>query len=401
MQARFLLVTLVTIGAIGTALPRLAAADRRPVAVVDLAFDPAAEKLAKDLERALNGHPDLSQLPDSTLSAELIGVPADDDQRLLADATASLTRASEHLASFEFQLAGVHATEGETALLGVTPSLATARLADLAFVLGRTRLGESKAAEALEQFQLVQRLGPGRVLDPAQYLPEEIQAFQAAGTEPPGTATLSVKGSGRIWVDGRDRGPTGVPIEIAPGLHVVWVTGPDRETRGRYVRALPGTAQAIEIEDAPASDRLKVRRARLVLRAAPDATARSSAMTQLAALLGVHDAVLITSGGGDVLVQTWRDRAPGFSARRPVKGASPRELLAPLAPAVVIRPRGPTGPVLRPLPPRATRWYRKRWVQASVAGVLAAMVGSIVIVESIDSTRGVNNPTWTPGTAAR
>lgn len=369
-----------------------AAAQRRPVAVIDLAGEPAVEQLAKALERELNAHPDLSQLPDSTLSAELIGQPADDDARRLADAAAALQRAEGDLEAFQFQSAAVHAAAAETALGEVTPRLAVPTFADLAFALGRIRLGEANAAAAAEQFALAHRLAPRRVLDPARLLPEEVAAFEAAKRAVAGTATVTVTGTGRLWLDGQEIGAPGAPVAVVPGLHVVALTGVERETRTRLVRAAPGTAQTLEIPDAPASDRLKVRRARLALRAVPDAAARSSAMAHLAGLLGVRDAVLLAMVDGTITVQTWRDRAPGFSPRTRLTTETPARLLEPLAPKRAPRLAGPLAPNRLPPVAPAAPWYRKRWVQGATLGIVVAVVGSILLVTAPDGFRQPADP---------
>lgn len=369
-----------------------ARAQRRPVAVIDLSGEPAVEKLAKDLERELNGHPALSQVADSTLSAELIGQPADDDRRRLDEAVASLARAQAELEKFSFTPAALHATTAESALLEVTPSLAVSLFADLAFVQGRIRLGENRGPEALEQFALSYRLNPRRVLDPARVLPEEAEAWKQAQVAVQGTSTLSVKGTGRLWVDGVDLGPLGGPVEVVPGLHIVALAGSERQTRSRLVRAAAGTAQALEIEDAPATERLKVRRARLALRSAPDATARASLMANLAAMLGVRDAILLSLVNGKVHVQTWRDQAPGFSARREVGDETPARIiegLAPKAPPKVVPP-----PTVVVPPPPEERWYARPWVQATGLGVAAVIVSVIAVsIASSDTRAGDPNPT--------
>ena len=87
--------------------------------------------------------------------------------------------------------------------------------------------------------------------------------------------------------------------------------------------------------------------------------------------------------------QTWTDHAPGLSAPLPVGNSTPRDLLAPLAPPHVADITPPTRhdiiipPIVEePLP----IWYRRRWVQASVAaGVLAAVVGAVLWAERTKS----------------
>jgi hypothetical protein len=372
-----------------------ARAQRRPVAVIDLSGEPAVEKLAKDLERELNGHPELSQVVDSTLSSELIGQPADDDRRRLDQAVTSLSSAQAELEKFSFTSAAIHTSTAESALFEVTPSLAVTLLADLAFVQGRTRLGQSDGPAALEQFALSYRLNPKRVLDPARVLPEEVEAWKKAQVAVQGTSTLSVKGTGRLWVDGVDLGPVGGPVEVVPGLHVVSLSGPERQTRTKTVRAAAGTAQAIEIEDAPATERLKVRRARLALRAAPDATARASLMANLAAMLGVRDAILLGLTNGKVTVQTWRDQAPGFSARRDVGEETPARILEGLAPKAL--PKETQPPIIITPPPPKDPWYSRAWVQATGVGVAAIIISVIAVaIASGDTFPGDGDPAIDP-----
>jgi hypothetical protein len=97
-------------------------------------------------------------------------------------------------------------------------------------------------------------------------------------------------------------------------------------------------------------------------------------------LLGVRDAVLITrNSSGELAVQTWRDREPGFSALVVHRDEKPAELLKPLAPPAMAIERSfvPT-----PDPPPIVieeRWYEKNWVRASIAGgVLVGIFGAIL-----------------------
>jgi hypothetical protein len=118
-------------------------------------------------------------------------------------------------------------------------------------------------------------------------------------------------------------------------------------------------------------------------------------MRRLAELLSVHDAVVIVLYKGrdaaDRLgVQTWHDRTEGaleagFSSHRLAEGETPHGLLEPLAPPVPVVHRRPRGPVVPDRP-----WYRRRGVQASIAvGVLGAVVGSVVLVRSLDDQVGL------------
>ena len=101
-------------------------------------------------------------------------------------------------------------------------------------------------------------------------------------------------------------------------------------------------------------------------------------MQELARLLDVHDAVLIEKRGDDLEVQTWRDRAPGFTELHAYHDQKPIDLLLPLAPAKAPEPPHPQIPFDRPHVD-TTPWYGKRWVQASaVSVVVVGIVGALM-----------------------
>ena len=352
-------------------------ADRRPVAVIDLSGEPTAERLAHELGQVLNDHPELQPIDNPALAGELMGRFDDDDANRLQRALGSRQVAEQQLAEFRFELAAQTAQNAQDDLLLVMPtSTAIQTYAELAFALGQARLGERRPQDAADAFLLAHRLAPSFSPDPARYLPEVIHVYRAAKTRPTTLVPLTVTGAGRVWIDGKERGAAPVKVEIPAGTHVVWLTGVDRETRGKKVVLLPSKPQTIAIEDAPASSRLRVRRARARLKLSPDPTARASAMKHLAQLLAVHDAILLGVTNGTPSAQIWRDRAPWFSARREVKGELPGELLTPLVP--MHQAAVPTGPEITFADDR--RWYQRRRVQlGTAAGVIAAVVGSILI----------------------
>jgi hypothetical protein len=121
-----------------------------------------------------------------------------------------------------------------------------------------------------------------------------------------------------------------------------------------------------------------VNRSRVALKHAPDAAARATAIQQLATLLKVSDAIILTSVNGKTIVQTWRDREPGFSAlRERRKEDRPIDLLRPLAPP-------PREPVIRPPEPPAVvhrdekRWYQRWSYRVGIGGTL--VIGALVLV---------------------
>lgn len=374
--------------------------ERRKVAVIDLSADPEAKQLRDALYNALVEHWALRPLDTAGLNDALQGDFVDEDRDGLDTARRKHGEAEDALARFELQPALASASDGEAALGVVNPAQAATACADLAFVAGVAELAlKDKDAVAL-QFAFTHRLDPSRTPDPVRYLPEILDAYRAAATASAPHVHLDVKGTGHVWIDGAARGSAPATFDVETGYHLVQLTAPDRLTRGQIVRVERDTSVVIDTPAAPLE--LRVKRARKALALLPDdAVARAGAMNQLAELLGVHDAVLIWKRKADrrLLVQTWRDRAPGFSALREHAGEPARDLLEPLSP-----PRPPEPPhvaVQQPLPPLVPHegeppWYQKRWVQASVAGgVVLTVVGAILWARGQGMvTTGSGHPQW-------
>jgi hypothetical protein len=98
----------------------------------------------------------------------------------------------------------------------------------------------------------------------------------------------------------------------------------------------------------------------------------------------VGDAVLLSVKNEKVIVQTWRDQVPGFSALYEHKGERAVELLEPLAPT----PK-PETVEIRWTPPIETPWYRKRRVQMSALATIVVVAG-IILATSIDGIVPIN-----------
>jgi hypothetical protein len=359
--------------------------ERREVAVVDLSDDPAAVQLAERMYDELLRHWALQPLGNRELDAALTGPFGDEDRADLDTTNKAIVRADDEIAQFKYEDAEATALEGLASLATVTPSAAVGPAADLAFALGEASLGLRKPEDASLAFALVQRLDPMRRVDPARYLPGIINAFEVARAIHPTRVELDVRGDGHVWIDGVDVGVAPGTFAVDAGLHFVQLAGSERRTRGVVART--GGAP-VEIVDAPASLALQVARSRVELaRAGGSAVARAGAMRQLAQLLGVHDAVLIAKAdNGSLVVQTWRDHAPGFSPPRVHASETPGELLEPLSPPKPPEPPQPPPVIeatpLRPLPVEPSEvepvWYRRRWVQASiVVGVAGIVAGAI------------------------
>jgi hypothetical protein len=367
----------------------VAHADRRQVAVVSLSPDSDASQLTKLLNDTLIDHPDLRPI-DPVLSTALQGPFEDEDAENLRRARQARAEADTNLslAQPDFRGAANSVKRGVDALAMVSPSPdMQAIYADLMFDLGQAQLGQGKQLDAMRSFALVRRLDPNRKPDPARYLSEITDAYDATA-KPVSKSPLTVKGSGTVWIDGKAIGEAPQTQSVDDGLHFIQLTGADREPRGEQV--LVPQISEIEIAPALATEELKIKRARLELARAKDAVTRASAVKRLAALLHVGDAVIVwKSSNGDVLVQTWRDREPGFAAVREHNTEKPIDLLTPLAPP---RPQVPTNvvePIKVPLVVEKP-WYERRWVQASaVTGVLAVIVTAVLIVRH-DQMTGID-----------
>lgn len=375
----------------------IARAERRPVAVIDVSGDVTTQQVARQLTNELQNHPELRPIIDMTLTGALVGDFDNDDRRAIERAQAARDKAEDFLSRFEFATAGIHASSGHDDLHTVLPTARVVTLyAQLAFIRGQAQLGERKPDDAAAWFALVHRLDPAFAPDPARYLPEVVQAFNAAKPGLPGAGTINITASGRIWLDGREVGVAPGPIAAPAGVHVIWLTGDERLTRGARVTVAASTAATVDIAEAPASDQVRVGRARAALRVAwPDPTARAAAMKKLAELLQVKDAVLLTMSNGKVIAQTWRDasadRLPGFSALRELRPDKPNEVLAILAPP---KPKAePTPQIVIPPITEKPRWYERRVVQVGIgAGVVALVVGSVVLARSLSEGTVMTHP---------
>jgi hypothetical protein len=376
--------------------------ERRKVAVVALSKDPDAAKLKDDLYNVLVGHWALQPTGVAEFDRVLFGPFLDEDGASIEAATARRTSAQTAIDNVAYADAVTAAHAGLDALTGVTPAKAAPLAADLAFSYGAAEMSAKRAASSARWFQLVHRLDPQRKLDPIHIDPDTTAAYEKAIVAKLAMRKLEVSGIGEVWIDGTKRGEAPGSFDVDDGEHLVQLAGNAREVRGTLANI--DKDQALKIADAPASQDRLVARARLALRDTPDdAVARAPAMRHLAELLDVHDAVLIwKSSTGKLLVQTWRDRAPGFSALKEyIEDEPPIDILEPLAapkpPKIEVhdtfRPPPPpfVPPNIEPEPP----WYRKTWVQASVAGgVIAAVVGTILWVRHTGHVSVNPNGQW-------
>jgi hypothetical protein len=87
---------------------------------------------------------------------------------------------------------------------------------------------------------------------------------------------------------------------------------------------------------------------------------------------------------GKLQYETWRDRAPGFSAPQMYTDQKPETLLEGLAPPVGAKassdPAAPSISIGKPMSgPEETPWYERRWVQASAAAGVAAIIVGVIL----------------------
>jgi hypothetical protein len=354
-----------------------ARADRRRVAIIDLTGTPTP--LIKELHDQLVDHFELQPVGNPVFEAALLGEFEDEDKPHVDTARTAKQEAEDALAQLDHRNAATAANRGMNELANAMPGSEILGLyAELAFDLGQAQLGLRRPNDASQMFALAHRLDPSYRPDPTRYDRLIVDAYRAAATKTSQPSKLEVKGAGRVWIDGIEQGPANQTYSLSEGIHLVQLTGDDRETRGEQV-SVP-QRRSTEIQPAPATVELMIKRSRRALRSAFDPAARADAIRRLSQLLGVGDAVLIAKGDGDKLaIQTWRDKT-GFSARVEHGNEPPIDLLQPLAPP---RKREPPkldfGIVTRPPVVIETPWYKRRWVQASAGtAALAAIVTAIL-----------------------
>jgi hypothetical protein len=356
---------------------------RRPVAVVDLTGTPEGQKAANEILDTLVNHVDLSAVGQAAFVRALKGAFADEDRPALDAARRAKLEADDFLVALDYRAAETAADRGIQELQNVRPSPDVLGLyAELAFATGQAALKLRKPNDAAVEFGLSARLDPAKRPDPTRYEPDIVEAYRLAATKTGAPVKLEVKGAGTTWIDGIDRGSAPATFDVSPGMHLVQLTGPERDTRG--VQADATQTPVVTIPDAPASDERKVERARIELSRTKDSAARAGALKRLAQLLGVGDAVVIESGpDGTLRVQTWRDRAPGFTAPVAFREGRSLELLAPLAPPRKIEPKKPDDVVIPPIV-EDTPLIKKRWFQASVVTGVLAVAATVFILANAD-----------------
>jgi hypothetical protein len=366
------------------AMPLPPRVERRQVALIDLVGDEEAGALGRTFAAELVRHRELAPLADASIAATMIGPLVEEDSAAIESARRALADAGDALARFELSVAAARAIAGQAELNNVQPTPAATRLyAELAFVLGQAKLSDGDGPAARSSFLLTQRLAPDWTLDPARYLPDVITAFRQALRSGGGRVPLQIRGQGTAYIDGQLAGTAPLSLEVAPGPHVVQLFGASRLARGARIEVTPTAPAVVVLPDARASLPVIVARGRRAAAAAVDPTALTTAVAQLARLIGVGDVVVLSRGNDGVLTaQAWRDRPPGAGR---IHAAQSGDVVA----AALLDLAPPSPEELRPAPPVIVRpaperlWYQKRWVQVSlVSGALAVIATAVVIATS-------------------
>jgi hypothetical protein len=394
-------VALALVGRMAAAQPAGPPADEddeveRPVVgVIDLLGTDESRDLTERIAKQIRDTPELAPIVDFRVAAALVDPFEDEEKQAIDTARANLSDALEKMGELQLGQATGYADAGQTNLVEkVAPSqITTELLADLAFAEGQIRFARrdqdrNQVALGKKAFAWVHRLSPGRKLDRDAYLDDLVSAFDGAAKET-GSATLVIDADGTIWVDGQEQ-PAGTrEVKVPTGWHWVASTGPDQQPSGRKVDVGDGQRFSVKLQRRTATGGVQVARARRALAAAPDPTARAGAMATIQRIAGLSAAVIVTTGhNGEMAVQLWRDKAPGFGEIRTAKqpwSSEAERALEPLIPKkkVIDNRRDPFNNIRIPIGPvdeGEDCWYCKRWVQVTiVAGVIGVIAGSIAI----------------------
>ena len=371
----------VAVAAVLAARP--AAAERRPVLIVDGTADAAGGEVVRALEAQLAREDALGPIAFDV--ADALRRPVVPPETWPAEAEAALADARALLGRFGYREAAdrVHGALDRLAVAAEHPA-ARKRLAELALLEGEALVGAGDVERAAIAMRLVHRLDPGRTIDPARYLPEVVTAFVAAGRSLPATGELhlSAPGATELLVDGAVVGGEPRVLAIAPGPHLVAARGEGIVSVGRRIDVPDGQAVRVDLVPRVAPLPVQVTRVTARLRAATGDVALADAIASLLALAQAADAVVVVHGERGLATRLFT----GSGGLRPTRRfVDPARTLAPLRP-LVIAPIGPPPPP--PVPPEP--WYRQRWgkttIGVGVAAVLAGVVTAMIVRDPGTST---------------
>ncbi|MBZ0235459.1 MAG: hypothetical protein K8M05_24230 [Deltaproteobacteria bacterium] len=378
--------------AVLAALASPAAADERPVLVIDATGSDEGRAMVARIEKHLGPDPLLAPVPD--LFRLPLAAPTGTDTSWKAE-EATLAETRKLLTPIGYRQAAAMAQDAQNRLARFADDpAARALIAELALVQGLAVAGERGLDAARPYFLLVHRLTPGRTLDPGRYPPEVVRTFaESAVTGATGRVTITAVGATEILIDGVVV-PGGEPVENHPvpaGPHIITVRGERVVSAGRRIDAIAANTVRVpfEIVEAPLAARLARARDRLV--AAREDGARNVAIRDLLGTIKTasHAVVVVREGDGDsgpLAVRLFTDRGalgPPREVGDDVAGA-----VAPLRPIKKPPPRGPgtgkpggggigRGPEVPPGEP----WYRQTWFKAT-SGTIAG-VAAVVLITAI------------------
>jgi hypothetical protein len=378
-----------------------AAADERPVLVIDTTGTEEGRAMVARIEKHMGPDPMLTPVGDRYLKA--LREPTATDTSWKAE-EATLAEARKLLTPIGYRQAAEKAAAAEDRLAPFAGDPAVRVLiAEFVLVEGLAVAGERGVDAARPLFLLVHRLTPGRTLDPGRYAPNVVKAFaESAVVGATGKVTINAVGADEVLIDGVVV-PGGEPVESFPvpvGPHIVTVRGERVTSDGRRVLAV--AAATVPVTFSPVEAKLDVRLGRIRdrLLAATSDGARTVAIRDLLGLMRpVNHAVLVVreetpAQDGPIAVRLFTDQG-GLGPQREV-GDDVAGAIAPLRPLKKPPPRGGdngkpgNGIVTGPEVPPEVPWYRQSWFKATsgtVAGVVAvALITAIVTRDPGTST---------------
>jgi hypothetical protein len=322
-----------------------AAADERPVLVIDTTGTEEGRAMVARIEKHMGPDPMLMPVAERYLKALREPTTTDTswkaEEATLAEARKLLTpigyrQAAEKAAAAQDRLAPYAGDPGARALL-----------AEFVLVEGLAVAGERGVDAARPLFLLVHRLTPGRTLDPGRYAPNVVKAFdEAAVVGATGRVTINANGADEVLIDGVVV-PGGEPVESVPvpaGPHIVTVRGERARTEGRRFMAVAANSVTVRFSLVDAKLEVRLQRIRDRLLAATDDGARNVAIRDLLGeMKPIAHAILVVreetpANDGPIAVRLFTDQG-GLGPQREV-GDDVAGAIAPLRPLKKPPPRG-------------------------------------------------------------
>ena len=391
---------MVVIGAGVMVSPTRAAADERPVLVLDATGTDEGRTMVARIEKHMGPDPALGPVPDR-FRLPLREPTATDTSWKAEESVAAEARKLLTPIGYRQAAEIARAAQDRLARFAGDPA-ARALLSELVLIEGLAVAGASGLDAARPLFLLVHRLTPGRTLDPGRYLPDVVKAFNAAAvTGATGRISIKAVGATEVLVDGVPV-PGGEPVVGLPvpaGPHIVTVRGDEISSDGRRVEAVASNTVPFQLTPVEAPLAVRLGRARDRLVAAGDDPARVLAIRDLLGAMKPtsHALVVVRGDDGRLAARVFTDRG-GLGPSRPI-GGDVAAAVAPLRP-IKTGPIGggngndPFGGGGKPVVPIDEPWWRTSWFKASggtVAGVAAVVLITVIV------TRDAGTSTFSPG----